>query len=469
VVPSMIEKVDKTIDSVHRILTFLQRKRAFVTVAVVLAIPFLPIYYLGLNMNGRLLSEIVPNPFYVRNVSILLLVLEICLLVVWLVFRRVPRFEKDEIGILVAVKTDDERLKIKLRDDFVGNLRQELRAVSERVSIKVLSEYHCEKIYAKPEKPLFQRYHYLSRAKLIVFGLADTRSHMGQESYHLKLEESASHLPIPQRESEKLAAEMIQSFPRETLIATNNEFFGFKIASGLFGIASKYILGIACIYSRRIDLALQFHQALLEVPIEQQPNVPNVRRLLQKTPKLVADEAVLLARDEGISQKDLAKMKRYLDIAAQYEKSVGYYLLMGIYHFLAEHDVPAAKAAIDEAKRQSTNDYTWAYSMAFLLAYEGNLSEAYRTYHSAFRNGASPTAHLECELFIRGVLSREPEKFQLYYCLGLLYLFPHDDRDLAKQSFMEFKRRATADGLFLDQIPYVDGYLSKIEQNVRFG
>jgi hypothetical protein len=464
----MIDSVSRTVDSLHRLGTFIHRKRAFFTLAIVLGLVFIPIYSLGLNLGGRTFYEMIPNLFYIRNISVLLAVSELCLLVIWIVVRRLPRFARDEVGILVAVKTDDEKLKIRLRDDFVMNLKQEMRLASGRVSVKLLSEYHCEKVYARQDKPLLQRYHYLSRAKLIVFGLADTRSHMGQESYHLKLEESASHPPIPQTESNKLAAEMFQSFPRETLIATNNEFFGFKLVSGLFGIASKYILGIACIYSRRLELALEFHIALLSVQLGQESTIPNVKRLLEKTQKLVSEEAVLIAREDAVTQQNLPRMKHYLDIAARYDKGVGYHLLMAVYQFLADHDVRAAKASIDEAKRLSSNDYTWAYSMAFLLAYEGSLSEAYRAYRSAFRNGAGPTTHIECELFIRKVLAREPDKFQLYYCLGLLYIFPHDDRALAKESFLEFKRQATSSGRFLDQIPYVDVYLDKIERNQRF-
>jgi hypothetical protein len=60
---------------------------------------------------------------------------------------------------------------------------------------------------------------------------------------------------------------MTSSFPRESLIAANNEFFGFKIFSGLFGLAPKYIIGIACLYSRKPELALQFHEAVLETPL----------------------------------------------------------------------------------------------------------------------------------------------------------------------------------------------------------
>jgi tetratricopeptide (TPR) repeat protein len=464
----MLDKVVKTIDGLQHIQTYLQKKRAFVLLSVSIGILSLPLYYSALNMGGRTISEIVPNVFHIRNITLVLGSIEACLLIVWLAVRRIPRFSKAEIGILIAVVTEDEKLKIRLRNDFVENLKSEMRVVSKDVSIKVLSEYHCEKIYARPEKALLLRYHYLSGAKLIVFGNADTRSHLGQESYHLKLDESASHAPIPQTESDKLSVEMMQSFPRETLIATNNEFFGFRLISAMFGLASKYILGIACLYSRRFDLALQFHSAILRISLGESEKIPNVRRLVEKTKKLVSEEAVLLAREDAITLQNLPRMKQYLDFAAEYDKSVGYYLLMGIYCFASNRDISAAKVSIEEAKRLSPSDYAWAYSMAFLLAYEGKLSEAYQMYRSAFRNGAGPTTHLECEVFIRRILEIEPDKIQLWYCLGLLYLFAHDDRLLAKECFLEFKRQAVQKQRHMDQIQYVDVYLEKIEKKEHF-
>jgi len=65
-------------------------------------------------------------------------------------------------------------------------------------------------------------------------------------------------------------------------------------------------------------------------------------------------------------------------------------------------------------------------------------------------------------------LKEEPDKIQLWYCLGLIYLFAHDDRELAKESLLEFKRLANERQRFLDQMPYVDNYLEKMKTNQRF-
>ena len=42
-------------------------------------------------------------------------------------------------------------------------------------------------------------------------------------------------------------------------------------------------------------------------------------------------------------------------------------------------------------------------------------------------------------LFITKILTIEPDKIQLWYCLGLIYYFAHHDYILAKESFNKFK------------------------------
>jgi hypothetical protein len=175
----------------------------------------------------------------------------------------------------------------------------------------------------------------------------------------------------------------------------------------------------------------------------------------------------MLARAESLDEGRLSDMKAHLDLAGQYRKDLGYHLPMGIYHFPANKDVVAAKGSIQEARNLSRWDSIWAYSMAFLLGYEGNLDGAYRVYRTAFNGGGAPTTHIECAVFIRRMLGAEPDKIQLWYCLGLLYLFPYDDPALAKESFLEFKRLALREKKFLGQIQHVDSYLGKIDSDAR--
>jgi len=101
-------------------------------------------------------------------------------------------------------------------------------------------------------------------------------------------------------------------------------------------------------------------------------------------------------------------------------------LLEAIYHFKVKNIDDSFKA-LAEAKNISKGDYTWALSKGFLHAYEGNLEKAYHFYKMAFRERIGINSHIQSEIFITDVLKQEPSKYQLHYCLGLLYYFLHKD------------------------------------------
>jgi tetratricopeptide (TPR) repeat protein len=93
-------------------------------------------------------------------------------------------------------------------------------------------------------------------------------------------------------------------------------------------------------------------------------------------------------------------------------------LLWGIVYFVLDKNPQQALKEIEKCKDQ--RDPNWRYSRAFLLAYIGRLNEARIEYEKAFDRGGHESLPLQCEGFIAWVLSREPEKTQLYYCLGLI-------------------------------------------------
>jgi len=200
---------------------------------------------------------------------------------------------------------------------------------------------------------------------------------------------------------------------------------------------------------------------LLALAGKSDPQPPNVTRILENTRKLISDEAIVLARRAYLDRTDLPKMKSYLDLAGSQQKGINY-LLLAIYQFMSTRDIQAAKQSIEEARKQDLKDFTWAYSKGFLVGYEGNLSDAYHTYKLAFGNKTGKATHIECELFLRKILEIEPDKIQLWYCLGLIYMSAHEDFVLAKQCFDDFIRKATQQGKYLDQIKYVERHLEKI-------
>lgn len=461
----VFDAIAKNIKAISFIVTLVQRRRSLAVAAIVIFGGFVVRASNWIDISQPTLSGIVTNWNAIRNLGIAYVAAVIVLSAIWTALRRIPRFTKEEVGVLVAIETRDDVLKTRLRDDFITNLRNELKSVPTPIRVEAVAEYHSERINSNSTAPGFLgAYHRRSRSRLIIFGRAKERQHGGVATYCLQLEQSVSHRPIPRPESEKFAKEMGTSFPREVLIAANQEFFGFKVTSSLFGFAAKYILGNASIYSHQLDLALLFHRQLLSVNMGGFGDIPNLKELRLRARKLVAAEGRFLALQEYAGGRNLDKLRDFLDAAALEENNPQYQILLGIYHFLSSRSTALAKKATLEAKRLNPGDRIWAYNMAFLCAYEGDLVPAYKYYKIAFGAYGAGRTHIDCEEFTRRILEEEPEKFQLHYCLGMIYYHEREDLELAEQSFREFLKFSSANHTYARTVPLVESYLEKIDR-----
>ncbi len=459
----MLEKINASIDLIERIKTIFQARRAYTLLSSIILTIFIWFFVSNFDLTKEEFADIIPSFYFIRNITIFYLITQLIFTFLWAISRKVPKFEKDEIGFLLAIKTDDNKLKIRLRHDFIQNLTSEMNNVGIKISIKYLSEYHCEKLIENPDISNMSKYHYKTKAQLIIFGYADVRKQNGKDCYYLKLRESVSHSKIPIGESRELNKQMILSFPEKAIIEVNNELFGFEFTGKIFSIATKYILGITCIYSKNLEYALKFHLSLIDSFEANYDTVINLKNLCINAKRLVYDESMHLAANAYLNLKDLALMESYLCIGRKYFETAWYYLLLSILYFLKDRNIDKAITALDKAKKLDKHDFTWAYSKGFLLAYKGELSEAYHVYKLGFKNLTASTTHLECEKFLRDLLEQEPDKIQLLYCLGLIYFFAHKDYLLAKEAFEDFLNRATESSLFPDQMKYVNNYLDVIK------
>ena len=77
------------------------------------------------------------------------------------------------------------------------------------------------------------------------------------------------------------------------------------------------------------------------------------------------------------------------------------HLLRGIYYFLGERNVSAAKVEINRSRNKI--DHTWCYSQAFLHAYEEHLDSAMKSYNAALK-----------ELLVNMFLSKLSNSLQMF-------------------------------------------------------
>jgi hypothetical protein len=111
--------------------------------------------------------------------------------------------------------------------------------------------------------------------------------------------------------------------------------------------------------------------------------------------------------------------------------------------FVLRQDLATASKRIEACR--GISDAAWMYRDAFLTAYKGELQEAYRIYHNAFRSPLEDhTVPVQCEEFIQIVLDREPDRYWLYFCLALINYRAKRDLAAARTDLQMFLERASA-------------------------
>lgn len=181
---------------------------------------------------------------------------------------------------------------------------------------------------------------------------------------------------------------------------------------------------------------------------------------MDKVKKLLVSESSNLAVTCS-NNHEYDKMGQYLKISENIDPNNYQFLLAkSIFLFQTSRNVDLALLELKKASKNK-NDFTWAYNTAFLLAYKGELTNAYHYYEIAFINSCELHIHSDVEVFITETLHDEPDKIQFYYCLGLLYLKKMEDHILAKESFINFISKSKETGLFSSHICYAEKFLEE--------
>ena len=300
-------------------------------------------------------------------------------------------------------------------------------------------------------------------------GIARIRKHKSKDHYCIELDQSITHRPLPGEIRNNIIRDMFTVFPRSTLVPMDDEYNGFRFNTELFSYGAIYILGLSCLYSGKPDIAYKLHSRILNKKLE--TNIAVIQRgfnrIQNSTKNLVFKELDHFARREYYELKNITEMGKYINLAKKLKIiDYNFLLLEAIYLFLIKN-IEGALIVLSQAKKISNGDYTWAYSKAFIQAYKGNLGSAYSLYRLGFNHQAVQNVHIQCEEFILKILKEEPDKYQLHYCLGLIYFYIHEDNNLAELEFNIFIEKDNIEKKYADIREYVERYLTKIGNDKR--
>lgn len=395
---------------------------------------------------------------------------------IWKFLTNIPTINRNNIGVILAIVTENEEIQNRLKNDLIFNLRDILsKKCHKDFQLEILSKYHSKKIfesYKNNDKEKLLNYHIKTRSQYLVFGYCDKRMHKGKKHYFIKLDASVCHREIKKEIKQAFSGDMRKVLPN-ILFPETEEIAGFQITSNIIGLGARYVIGKASFYSKDFQMAFELHKNLLEeinnyksklgkknIDIIDLPIINNIEELTKKSLKTTA---LILARINYLYIKNYEEMNRFIEeVQALEPNNYESLLLKSIYFFLKSRDINSAMEELKKAENSSRSDSTWLYNKAFLLAYKDKLDDAYHTYTRAFSGRVGPDIPLVVEEFTYNIWKEEKEKIQLLYCLGLINFFKKKDYILAKQYFKEFVELAEKKNVFLEQIKYSKNYLAKM-------
>lgn len=387
----------------------------------------------------------------------------------WYWTTRLPKTPDGKIGIAVAISCETKKERERLKNDLMASLKHEIqKGHHQHLHVFELSERRSKSI---TNHECARNYLVRTKSHLMIYGHCRMRHHEGQPTYVFELNGSVRHAPIPMEVSKQFSNDISLALPKRTLFSEANELRGFEFTRSIIGLASRYILGIACSISGDSGKAFDLHHGVwteLKLFSEQEiEDVPLFRNLNARAAALLVQEGLELANQKFTRKPDgyLAEMAKYLDIVQSIAPNhYGAHLLKGIYYFLRSRDIENAKREIRKAKNKSDSASLW--SSAFLEAYEGRLEQAHKIYQRAFRAECADFTPLQVETFIADVLQAEPDKVQLWYCLGMINYLYKADLDSGRKDFLEFLRLAPESGNFAKSVEFAKSYVAQIDQGI---
>ena len=367
----------------------------------------------------------------------------------WFATTRVPRTRGDAVGFGVALEFEDPRHASQVENDLVRELRDLLETGKSKSKFQLLqfSPRQSARLDSHGAKALAEK----SRCHFLIHGRARLRKLGGKQVHAFVLDGLVHHRPIPLAESDKLGREFRELFPRKWRIADENALLAFEFTAAEMGIVARYVVGIASFLSGDFGYAEELFLALERDLSNATGRLPSTTKIRNRLGARLGEvySAWALAWGEryrlGRSKDDLRQLEKIVEkLQSRFPDDYSAHLYRAITAFVLWRDIDRARSEIEACSKNE--DPTWMYSLAFLRAYVGDLQGAYKMYRDAARAAHTDlSTPVQAEEFIQHVLDEEPDKTQLFFCLGMLNYRLKGDLPAAHRDLSRFLHETPAD------------------------
>jgi hypothetical protein len=362
--------------------------------------------------------------------------------IVWWHTNRLPKTKKNKVGFVISISTGEESERKKIMEDFVLTLHELLKAGASGHSFQLIKvpEHIAEKIVDAEDA---QELRTKCRAHFMIYGRVRLRLIAGRQEHVLHLEGMVAHRPLPKAVRDGLAQEFAELLPRRMRINAENDVFSFAFTSEWINCVSRYIIGIAAFCSGALDYAEVLQNDVNRLLDGQDKTFPIFAKLKQRVPWRLAEINLTRTRVaynrwvKSHDPADIVEMGRHLDkISPGCADDYGVIIHRSIILFVQARNVRAAMVMLKRCKR--IRDGTWLYNLGFLHAYTRNLKSAIQCYRNAMTQPIEPSVIAQIEEFMCWLIDKEPQQYQLHYCLGYINWKVKGDEAQAVKDFETF-------------------------------
>jgi len=384
-----------------------------------------------------------------------------------------PKTRPDRVGFLVAITSDDDKESKRLQADFTLPLRQLIRSGrSGQVFDFIELPLHLARKIADTDDA--ERIRVQCRAHFMIFGRVRRRTIDGHENHVVDLDGIVAHKAVPDLVKQRLAGEFSELLPRRVRISTENDLLSFYFTSEWADLVAKYIIGIAAAVSGDIDAAESLYldaQARLST---KNTGFPVYQKLAERLPVRLAEvhearaiaayEAWQLDHESRHIDDITSHIKRAADTGRPLTARLNF--LAAIHAFLRDRNPDRAFEFLRKVK--DPNSALWNFNMAFLHGYKGNLKQASQHYRAGSLFDSEPALLSQVEEFMCWVLSTEPQKYQISYCLALFNWRAKGDLVQACKDFEIFLQSGQP-GEFTKERELSREWISRLKGMQRYG
>lgn len=389
---------------------------------------------------------------------------------VWRWFQRFryPKPKSGSIGILIGIATENVQGQLQIKNDFIRKMRQRLEKDDQRFQIIEVPEHHLDKV-EKFDSAL----KLLNKCKstFLISGLAKERNIAGKRHLVLEIIQRAAHKEIPEERRQLFSQEMMELIPGQLLIPQSDNLVGLELSADAIGLAAKYLSAIAVNISGEIQKSIEIFESLQSEITSHGSRVLGLDKEIMRRTAICLSAIRLSKAIHSLSKwrkrhlpSDLDEMMNELAKVTSEDARISYAsdLARAIYFFLRENDSYKARSILE--KWNSSSLAEWAFSLGFIHACSGKLTQTKRYYDIAFRREFDSRLVLELEEFIEWYLGQHPGKYELYFCLGRLQLEGRNEREIASDSFRSFLQ-FVPEGSHPIQVRYVKQLLYGSDSN----